>query len=173
MPEYLVPGVYLEESDSGVKPIPGVSTSTIDLETVRALVAAIEPIIERTQPGWTGFNDTDPGITLIELFAWVAEGLLFRSGGDLERRRKAVLGAAANVVTVADAFAIERTPLKRPSSFVGRLIDAATLQSEHDYHREKHRRHNRNLHGFGIVSGLEVRVDATAGADGDCIVVDP
>jgi hypothetical protein len=173
MPEYLVPGVYLEESDAGVKPIPGVSTSTIDLEMARALVAAIQPIIERTQPGWTRFNDADPGITLIELFAWVVEGLLFRSGGYSERRRKAVLGAAADVVAVADACAIEREPLKRPSFFAGRLIDAATLQSEQDYQREKHRRHNRNLHGFGIVSGLEVRVDATAGADGDCVVVDP
>jgi hypothetical protein len=173
MPEYLAPGVYLEESDAGVKPISGVSTSPIDLETARALVAAIEPIIERTQPGWTRFNDTDPGITLIELLAWVAEGLLFRSGDDSERRRAAVLRAAADVVAVAEACAIEREPLKRPSFFDGRLIDAATLQSEQDYHREKHRRHNRNLHGFGIVSGLEVRVDATAGADGDSIVVDP
>ncbi len=50
MPEYLAPGVYLEESDFGVKPIAGVSTSTIDIETARALVAAIESIIERTQP---------------------------------------------------------------------------------------------------------------------------
>ncbi|HWZ73598.1 MAG TPA: hypothetical protein VN326_19255 [Casimicrobiaceae bacterium] len=173
MPEYLAPGVYLEESDAGVKPISGVSTSTIDLETARALVAAIEPIIERTQPGWTRFNGTDPGITLIELFAWVAEGLLFRSGGYSESRRKAVLSAVADVTAIAHACEIEREPLKRPSFFVGRILDAATLQSEQDYHIEKHRRHNRNLHGFGIVSGLEVRVDATAGADGDCIIVDP
>ena len=173
MPEYVVPGVYLEESEVGVKPVPGVSTSTIDLETARDLVAAIEPIIERTQPGWTRFNHTDPGITLIELLAWVAEGLLFRSGGYSERRRKAVVSAVADVTAVADACAIEREPLKRPTFFAGRLIDAATLQSEQDYHREKLRRHNRNLHGFGIVSGLGVHVDATAAADGDCIVVDP
>lgn len=172
MPEYLVPGVYLEDSAAGVKPIPGVSTSTIDLETARALVAAIEPIMERTQPGWTRFSDTDPGITLVELFRWLAEGLLFRSGDYSETRRTAVLRAAVRVAAVAGACAIEREPLQRPSFFPGRLIDAATLQSEQDYQREKHRRHNRNLHGFGIVSGLEVRVDATAAADGDCIVVD-
>ena len=63
MTEYLAPGVYLEESDAGVKPIPGVSTSTIDIETARALVAAIESIVERTQPDWTRSNDADPGIT--------------------------------------------------------------------------------------------------------------
>jgi hypothetical protein len=173
MPEYLAPGVYLEESDAGVKPIPSVSTSTIDIETARALVAAIESIVERTQPNWTRSNDADPGITLIELFAWVAEGLLFQSGGYSERRRKAVLDAAADAVALADACATEREPLKRPSYFAGRLLDAATLQSEQDYLREKHRRHNRKLHGSGIVSGLEVRVNAIAGSDGDCIVVEP
>jgi hypothetical protein len=173
MPEYLAPGVYLEESDAGVKPIPGVSRSTIDIETARALVAAIESIVERTQPNWTRSNDPDPGITLIELFAWVAEGLLFRSGGYSERRRKAVLDAVADAVARADACATEREPLKRPSYFVGRLLDAATLQSEQDYLREKHRRHNRKLHGSGIVCGLEVRVNAIAGSDGDCIVVEP
>jgi hypothetical protein len=173
MPEYLAPGVYLEESDAGVKPIPGVSTSTVDIETARALVAAIESIVEQTQPNWTRSNDADPGITLIELFAWVAEGLLFRSGGYSERRRKAVLDAAADAVALADACATEREPLKRPSYFAGRLLDAATLQSEQDYLREKHRRHNRKLHGSGIVSGLEVRVNAIAGSDGDCIVVEP
>src|SRR4030081_1693362 len=139
MPEYLAPGVYLEESDAGVNPIHGVSTSTIDIETAQALVAAIESIVERTQPNWTRSNDPDPGITLIELFAWVAEGLLFRSGGYSERRRKAVLVAVADAVARADACATEREPLKRPSYFVGRLLDAATLQSEQDYLREKHR----------------------------------
>jgi hypothetical protein len=173
MPEYLAPGVYLEESDAGVKPIPGVSTSTIDIETARALVAAIESIVERTQPNWTRSNDADPGITLIELFAWVAEGLLLRSGGYSERRRKAVLEAAADAVALADACATEREPLKRPSYLVGRLLDAATLQSEQDYLREKHRRHNRKLHGSGIVCGLEVQVNAIAGSDGDCVVVEP
>jgi hypothetical protein len=173
MPEYLAPGVYLEEFDAGVTPIPGVSTSTIDNETARALVAAIEPVVERAQPGWTRFNDTDPGITLIQVFAWVAEGLLYRSSANPEWRRKAVLRAADDLRRIADACAMERETLKRPRFFAGRFIDAETLQSEQDYRREKHRRHNRNLHGFGIVSGLEVRVDATTDSDGGRIVVEP
>src|SRR5437867_782422 len=150
MPEYLAPGVYVEESDAGVTPIPGVSTSTIDVETARALVCAIEPVIKRAQPGWTGFNDADPGIALIQFFAWVAEGLLYRSSADSERRRKAVLSAVADVAAVARACAIERKTLRRPNYFVGKLIDAADLQLEQEYHLEKHRRHNRHLHGFGI-----------------------
>jgi hypothetical protein len=173
MPEYLAPGVYVEESDAGVTPIPGVSTSTIDIETARALVSAIEPVIKRAQPGWTGFNDADPGIALIQLFAWVAEGLLYRSNADPERRRKAVLSAVADVAAAARACAIERETLKRPNYFFGKLLGAADLQLEQQYHLEKHRRHNRHLHGFGIVSGLEVRVEATSDSDGDRIAVEP
>ena len=172
MPEFLAPGVYVEEVDAGLTPIPGVSTS-IDIETARALIAAIKPTVERAQPGWTGFNDSDPGITLIQLFAWLAEGLLYRSSPDSERRRKAVLRAAADMAAAAGACAMERETLKRPRYFAGRLIDAATLQLEQDYHLEKRRRHNRTLHGFGIVSGLEVRVDATTDPDGGRIVVEP
>ena len=84
-----------------------------------------------------------------------------------------MLGTAADAMALADACATGCEPLKRPSFFAGRLLDAATLQSEQDYLRDKHRRHNRKLHGCGIVSGLEVRVNAIAGSDGDCIVVEP
>lgn len=173
MPEYLAPGVYVEESDARPTPIPGVPTATIDTATARALVVAIEPVIKRTQPGWTNSNDADPGITLIQLFAWIAEGLLYQSSADPDRRRNAVLRATTSVAAAAGACAMARETLKRPHFFAGKLIDAATLQSEQDYHRETHRRHNRNLHGFGIVSGLEVRVGETADADGDHIVVEP
>ena len=47
-------------------------------------------------------------------------------------------------------------PLKRPRYFEGQLLSAADLTREQDYSIEKHRRHNRSLHGFGIVSGLSV-----------------
>ena len=29
-------------------------------------------------PDWTGRNESDPGLTLLELFAYLTEGLLFR-----------------------------------------------------------------------------------------------
>jgi hypothetical protein len=30
-------------------------------------------------PEWTNFNESDPGVTLIELFAFLTENLLYRS----------------------------------------------------------------------------------------------
>jgi predicted phage baseplate assembly protein len=36
--------------------------------------------IPRYNPQWTNFNDSDPGITLLQLFAWLAEMTLHRMG---------------------------------------------------------------------------------------------
>ena len=38
-------------------------------------------------PEWTNFNKSDPGITLIEVFAFLAENLLYRSNLIPERNR--------------------------------------------------------------------------------------
>ena len=45
---------------------------------------------------------------------------------------------------------------RRNNFFTGRLLTAADLELEQNYFREKQKLHNRALHGFGIVSGLEV-----------------
>lgn len=50
--------------------------------------------------------------------------------------------------------------LKRLRFFAGRLLTAGDFELEQKYFREKLKRHNRTLHGFGIVSGLKVVVDA-------------
>lgn len=41
--------------------------------------------IPRYNPQWTNFNDSDPGITLLQLFAWLAEMTLHRMG-DVPRK---------------------------------------------------------------------------------------
>src|SRR5580765_8856337 len=49
-------------------------------------------------------------------------------------------------------------PLQRPNYFTGRLLTAADLTSEQEYHRRMHRYHNLHLHGVGVVHGLKVSV---------------
>jgi quinol-cytochrome oxidoreductase complex cytochrome b subunit len=39
-------------------------------------------------PDWTDFNESDPGITLLELFAWLASALLFALAFHAFRRRR-------------------------------------------------------------------------------------
>ncbi|MDQ3668612.1 MAG: hypothetical protein M3410_18975 [Acidobacteriota bacterium] len=46
--------------------------------------------------------------------------------------------------------------LKRNRFFSGRLWTTEDLELEQEYFREKLKRHNRYLHGFGVVFGLEV-----------------
>lgn len=47
-------------------------------------------------------------------------------------------------------------PFLRNHFFPGRLLTAKDFELEQTYFREKLKLHNRSLHGFGIVSGLEV-----------------
>jgi hypothetical protein len=46
--------------------------------------------------------------------------------------------------------------LKRNRFFSGKLLTAEDLELEQEYFREKLKLHNRYLHGFGVVTGLEV-----------------
>ena len=54
----------------------------------------------------------------------------------------------------------ESESLKRLRFFTGQLLTAESFELEQKYFREKLKRHNRALHGFGIVSGLKVIVEA-------------
>lgn len=42
------------------------------------LVAEMRALIPRYAPSWTDHNASDPGITLVELFAWLGEALIYR-----------------------------------------------------------------------------------------------
>jgi len=48
--------------------------------------------------------------------------------------------------------------LKRVNYFSGQLLTEAEFRLEQEYHLELRRRHNRCLHGWGVVCGLEVGV---------------
>ncbi|MDQ2922540.1 MAG: hypothetical protein M3R52_13130 [Acidobacteriota bacterium] len=54
----------------------------------------------------------------------------------------------------------ESHSLERPRFFTGKLVTAEDLALEQLYFLEKLKRHNRSLHGFGIVSGLKVTTDS-------------
>ncbi len=170
MPEYLYPGVYVEETDPGVKPIPGVSTA--NAAALEPLAADFRRALREHFPEWTGSHESDPGVTLLEVFAFLAEGLLFRADG-IPRGRPAALRAAAALAALAGVPAPGHESVKRPLFFAGRLLDAAALAAEQDYQREKRRLHNRALLGYGVVSGLGVRVEPATDPDTARIVVKP
>lgn len=69
-------------------------------------------------PEWTNFNKSDPGVTLIEIFAFMTENLLYRSNQIPERNRKkflSLLGVPLLPASSAEgliALANERGPLE-------------------------------------------------------------
>ena len=79
MPEYLSPGVYIEEVSFRGHPIEGVSTSTADFiggETV----ARLESLARDSGRAWSDEPHQDPGVHLLELLSFVAERLTCRTG---------------------------------------------------------------------------------------------
>jgi hypothetical protein len=52
----------------------------LDDRTYADLLAEAQALLPSLAPEWTDFNPADPGITLIELFAWLTEMLLYRIG---------------------------------------------------------------------------------------------
>ena len=108
-------------------------------------------------PEWTEPTGTDPGITLVELFGFLAESLLSLGDGspDVRVRLDEIIGRLQR----ADGEACEDETLTRTRYFFGRLLSVDDFEQEQTYHRTKHRRHNRLLHGDGIVRGLGVSLE--------------
>ena len=129
-------------------------------------------------PGWTDRNDADPGITMLEMLAFLAEGLRYRRGivaGGSPAALRIVAALSAYIEPDANDVAVTGTlhehwcGPKRPRFFSGRLLTADDLTEEQEYHREKHRRHLQTMHGSGVVEGLRV----TVGADGTTLTIEP
>jgi hypothetical protein len=57
----------------------------------------------------------------------------------------------------------EPRALERPRFFTGQLLTEAELNGEQAYNLARHRLHNRNLHGAGVVCGLQVLCHECAG----------
>ena len=63
--------------------------------------------------------------------------------------------------------------LTRPNYFAGKVLGADDLRQEQDYHRSHRRRHNRLLHGIGVVGGLEVNLQPGEKGEDPAVVVSP
>lgn len=90
----------------------------IDNRNYQALVDELIARIPGHTPEWTNFNQADPGITLIQLFAHITESLLYRTNQIPDRNRAKflrLLGLKLNPAREAQgmvAFANERGPVE-------------------------------------------------------------
>ena len=63
----------------------------LDDRTWADLMTELRAQLPRTAPGWTDHNPSDPGITLLELYAWISELLMYRLGRVPASTRRAFL----------------------------------------------------------------------------------
>jgi hypothetical protein len=122
-------------------------------------------------PDWTEWTDSDPGITFLELFEFLAESLLFRP--DLSPHARVRL---REILERLEHLAIpdcDDGTLTRTRFFTGKLLTADDFEQEQSYHLTKHRRHNRLMHGVGIVRGLGVSLEPRVSGGDPTIMVSP
>src|SRR5438132_4552595 len=95
-----------------------ITVPPIDSRLYDDLLAEVIARIPVHTPEWNNFNRSDPGVTLIELFAFLTENLLYRSNQIPERNRRkflSLLGVPLQSAAAARglvAFANERGPLQ-------------------------------------------------------------
>ena len=133
MPEYLYPGVYVVEVAAGAKPIDGVSTSTSDL-IGSDCIGKLHRLATVHAPEWTQYNEHDPGVTVLELLAWLTESLVYRAerlseDGAVHASRL----AAAALALVSNCEPPPGSVLKRANFYTGRRLNEEEFQVEQDY----------------------------------------
>ncbi len=90
----------------------------IDRRKYNEILAEALARIPVHNPEWTNFNDSDPGITLLQLFSFMSESLLYRSNLIPERNRikfLKLLNVPVNPASAAEcfvSFSNERGPLE-------------------------------------------------------------
>lgn len=80
----------------------------LDDRTFREIVEEAKKLIPKFSPDWTDFNPSDPGITLIELMAWMTEMILYRLNRVPEK----------NYVKFLDLIGIRLKPLESSRCWV-------------------------------------------------------
>ena len=132
--------------------------------------------LTRVAPGWTDAGAHDPGVTVLDLLAYVLTELQSRSNAlDPQARLLAQrVAERATALATAQDGADAADALQRVNYFSGMLLGVDDFQVEQNYFRTRLNRHNRLLHGSGIADGLAVTVEDSAnGSNGPQVTIAP
>src|SRR5688500_6775053 len=105
----------------------------IDNRSYQELVDEALARIPVHNPEWTNFNRSDPGVTLVELFAFLTEAHVYRANQIPERSRRKFLSLLGVPVAPASsargmvAFANERGPLETVTVDAGLEVRAGQV----------------------------------------------
>ena len=125
-------------------------------------------------PGWANFNESDQGAQLVALFAFLTESLLGRANALSEHGRLSASRLAEFALALANPDGgAAPCALQRPRYFLGQVLGAGDFTLEQDYFRRRLRRLNLELHGSGVVRGLEASVQPSPSGAEEAVVVMP
>jgi hypothetical protein len=141
-----------------------------------ALASELQAALARAAPEWTEGNSHDPGVTVLEVLAYVLTDLHDRRRTLTDRVRQlardvAERAGALAVPTAGNGETDCEAGLQRVNFVQGMVLGADDFRAEQDYARLRLNRRNRMLHGMGIVSGLEVTVRHDT--SGSSVVIEP
>ncbi len=105
----------------------------LDDRTWQDIVDQARGLIPTYAPEWTDHNPSDLGMTLIELFAWLMEGLSYRLNRTPDKNFIEFLnliGVTRDPATPASTFLTYRSAPSTPPLLVPKGSQAATLQTE-------------------------------------------
>jgi len=135
----------------------------------RDLVATVKTHV----PDWTDSASHDPGVNLLELFAFLTSELIARQRHTADTDQPQSDESQRHPIPSDGNFPSTWKPLRRNRYFAGRLLTADDFQAEQDYLLNKQRIHNLSLHGIGVVSGLDVHLHSSDNGGQGLIVVEP
>ena len=107
----------------------------LDDRTWRDIVEQAKALIPRYTPEWTDHNPSDLGITLIELFAWMAESMIYRLNQVPEKNYVEflnLLGITRDPATPASAYITYRLVPNSEPVTIPKGHQVATPQTETD-----------------------------------------
>ena len=155
--------------------------SSLTDDELRDLARALATVLDARAPGWTGGPSGDPGVTLLQVMAFLAETVSSRQPSD----ETSVLATLVRERLRAWTTSCETGDTQRVRYFFGQLLSARDFQDEQSYHIGMRRHLVQCLLGAGVVRGLDVEVEGTGGqatvsvspgcavtAHGDLLVVD-
>lgn len=115
-----------------------ISLPTLDDRTYAEFLADARALIPSLTPDWTDHNPSDPGIMLVELFAWIAEVVLYRIDRVPERSYRTFLDLLRGPPGTGDRPAAPSLDAATGATGTDEPLDAAIRTVVADL-RERHR----------------------------------
>ena len=117
----------------------------LDEKSLEDLIEEIRKMLPQFTPEWTNHNDLE------------VRKLVEQLNEQTKIMDQLLVNLSARLQLVEQSKDNKERP-KRNRFFKGKLLTEKDFEDEQKYFLEKHKRHNRYLHGCGVVSGLGISI---------------